>query len=1181
MVKKFFFLATVCLFVLSLNTWAQDTATILGTITDSSGAVVPGAKVVVSNPDKGFKRELLSDSAGAYIAPGVPIGTYSVSAEAKGFERTAAEGVTLTVGQTQRVDLMMKVGSATQTITVSTGVAKVETDTGTISDVVNGSQVSQLNLNGRSFTNLATLVPGAAALYYDPTSVGVLASSSISFNGAPAQYNSWEIDGTNNTDQGAGGTANMVYPNIDSIAEFRITTSTYNAESSKNAGGNVEVATKAGTSQFHGDGFEFVRNDKLDANDWFANRQIAPPGGNAPKTPLKRNDYGFTLGGPVYIPGHYNTDKSKTFFFWSEEWRQFRQGNVVSSSAPTARMRQGDFSECDPSSVNYNSVVASNCVVPVNPTTGLGYTGDIVPIDPRAGDLMNALVPTPNSGIDGYVNAESLPTYFREDQIRIDQNVGSKTSIYVRYTQDAYDQTYTPTLWSSASYDTIDTKWTSPAKSAVFHLTTAFRPDLTNEFIMGFSADVNTVNQVPGASSPAHSIDKPTGWSMPTLMPANARNLVLPGISVCGGGGPACFTEQSGFNYFYWGPVTTWKDNLVWARGKHMLKFGIYIQDTHLNQTTGEGGASTTYGNFSFANSGSYTTGNALADMYLGSVASYSEYGRLVNGQFLGGNGLGHWREWDFEPYFQDDWRATSRLTLNLGARYYLPTAYHDVVSPSMDSVFLPNQFNPAAEAQIDINGNLIPGSGQNYLTYGNGLVPCGTAGIPRGCMSLYRGSVVPRVGFAWDPTGHGKTAIRGGYGISYDVANGNEGAVSFFGNPPTVASPAVYYVNGYNNIASSSSPIPPTYMNDVGFHQTMPSVQQFSIGVQHEFAANNLLTVSYVGSLGRHLQRGRNMDQVLLGQTTQNVPALAGTSGCDASGNCNVQQILINDLEPTIYFVPYRGYSSINDREWAANSSYNSLQVEYRHKVGHGLTLQTAYTWSHTIDNMDEGGVNDYDLERWKATSGLNQAQILVLDYVYQIPFFAHSSNAFARTTLGGWELSGITSFQTGEPIDFGCGIAGMSSGVGGSVRCNSLGPVKIQKGETDDPQFGPTPTWFNPNMIGQINLDQLPANNEPGMFGYMGRNFLTGPGRNNWDIALLKNFALPWFSGEKSTIQFRWETFNTFNHPQWATVNASCGSETPAGTPCSGVANNLGNSEVASAFRPRIMQFGMKFIF
>ena len=1154
---------------------AQDTSTIVGVVTDPSGAAIPGAHVKVSNVQKGIVRDLITDSAGAYTAAQIPIGSYSVTAQAQGFERVSNSGVALTVGQTLRVDIQMPIGSGTQEITVAATVAGVETETGTISDVITGAQVTQLNLNGRNFTNLATLIPGAAPGGYDPSNVGVLASSGISFNGAPVQYNSWEIDGTNNTDQGAGGTANMVYPNIDAIAEFRISTSKYDASYGKNAGALIEVVTKSGTNTFHGTLFEFLRNDALDANDWFLNREILGPGVTAPKTPLKRNDFGFTIGGPVFIPHHYNTDKSKTFFFWSEEWRKNRQGTVINQPVPTTLMREGNFSQCDSTSPNYNPVVASNCVVPLNPNTKAPFPGDVVPMSADGAALLNALIPLPNSGVDQYTAANSLPTNFRDDIVRIDQNIGSKNSLFFRYIQDSYEQTYVPTLWSNANYDTVNTNWTSPSKSAVAHLTSTLRPNLMNEFIASFSTDVNTVHQAPGVSSPAKSVDKPSSWSASNLFPGNASNPLIPGVQICGGL-PFCTAESTGFDYFYWGPVITLKDNAVWTRGKHNLKFGFYLQHSHLDQTTNAGSAQ---GMFSFSNSAPNSTGNALADMYLGSIANYTEYGRVINGQLVGGYPEGHWVQWDVEPYFQDDWHVTSRLTLNLGIRYYLPTPYHDISPLSLDSTFLASQYNPAAQAQIDAAGNLIPGSGQNYLTTGNGLVACGTGGVPLGCQKTFHGGFAPRFGFAWDPTGSGKTAIRGGYGISYDVSNGNEGASGFFGNPPEAATPTVYNVNGYNNLAGGA--IPPTSMTIVSYNPKFPSVQQFSLGVEHEFAGNNFLSVSYVGSLGRHLARNRNMNEVPLDSTTQNAPALAGSPGCDAAGNCNVQQVLINNVAPTIYFVPYRGYTTLNVREWSGNSSYNSLQANYRHKVGHGLTFQAAYTWSHTIDDVGDPGVNDFDLSRWKATSSLNQTQILVMNYIYDLPFFSHSNNSFARAALGGWEVSGITSFLTGRPLDFNCGIAGLSSGVGGPVRCNSLGPLTVKKGVTDDPQFGPTATWFDPSVIGQITIPQLAANGEPGMFGYMGRNVLTGPGRNNWDLALLKNIQAPWLGSEKSSVQFRVETFNTFNHPQWSGVNIGCGSQTPAGQPCSGNQNNLGNGEVNSAWPARILQLGLKFIF
>jgi hypothetical protein len=224
--------------------------------------------------------------------------------------------------------------------------------------------------------------------------------------------------------------------------------------------------------------------------------------------------------------------------------------------------------------------------------------------------------------------------------------------------------------------------------------------------------------------------------------------------------------------------------------------------------------------------------------------------------------------------------------------------------------------------------------------------------------------------------------------------------------------------------------------------------------------------------------------------------------------------------------------------------------------------------------------GVNDQDLHRWYGNGGLNQAQILIMNYVYDLPFFKRSGNALTRYVLGGWEISGITSFMTGSPIDLQCGIAGMASAIGGPVVCNSLGHLAVQKGVVNDPQFGPTPTWFDPSVIGQVTVDQLRADNQPGMFGYMGKNPLTGPGRNDWDIAILRNFQAPWFKDEHSSVQFRFETYNSFNHPQWSAVNLFCSSETAPGAPCNG-AQNIGNGEVSAAARPRILQLGLKFIF
>jgi hypothetical protein len=289
------------------------------------------------------------------------------------------------------------------------------------------------------------------------------------------------------------------------------------------------------------------------------------------------------------------------------------------------------------------------------------------------------------------------------------------------------------------------------------------------------------------------------------------------------------------------------------------------------------------------------------------------------------------------------------------------------------------------------------------------------------------------------------------------------------------------------------------------------------------------------------------------------------------------VQSIMIDNLQSSVFFVPYRGYSSITLRDPSGNSNYNSLQVDLRHKTGYGISYELAYTWSHTLDNIVSNGVEDSNLNRWYGTSSLNQPHTLTLNWIYQIPYFKNSTNAFAKHVFGGWQLGGIANFIQGAPIDFSCGIAGKSSGIGGPVVCNPLGRLSVDTGTVDDPEFGATPSWFNPAAIGQVTEAQLRADNQPGMFGSLSKNPLRGPGRNNWDIAVSRNFRMPWWNKEGSNLQFRAESFNTFNHTQWSGVNTSCSDQIPSGESCAG--NGFG--EVTSAFAARVLQLGLKLAF
>ena len=1147
---------------------AQDLANIVGTVTDPSGAVVAGAKVTVTNAERGFNRVVESNADGEYSVVRVPIGSYTIAAEATGFGRLLRTGITLDAGQTLRVPLALRVGSATQEMVVTADTVHVETETGALSHVVNSTQVGELNLESRNFATLATLIPGAApaATGFDPSSTGVLANATISFNGVPGNFNNWEIDGTNNVDQGSGSNSLMLYPSIDSISEFRISTSNYSAEYGKSGGANVEVVTKSGTNKFHGVAFEFLRNDAFDANDWFLNQA------GAPRQPLKRNNFGFTIGGPVFIPNRYNTDKTKTFFFVSEEWRKYRQGTVLNTVVPSLRERQGDFSECDPGSPNFNNTVSVDglCAVPSNPTTGLPFPNDIVPVDPTAASLLAALVPLPNSGVTGYRSAPSLPTYIHEDMVKIDHNFNDKLRVFARFTHDTDNQDFIPTLWSSASYGTVNSRWTSPAISTVLHITQTIKPNLLNEVVVSYSADVNTVHNFTGFDSPAGSINKPAGFTMQTMFPANQGQAKLPGIQF-NDGVPFQTAESTGFEFDFVDPQLALKDNLIWSKGRHTLKTGFFLLDNHINTTTNIG--LNTQGFLVFGDS-AISTGNALADMFTGRINSYEEYGKVVNGQLQGGPGQGRWRQWDFEPYVQDDWRVNSHLTLNLGVRYFWLTPFYDARNPTNDSIFVPSLYDPSQQAQLDIDGNLIPGTGATYLTYGNGLLQCGKGSTPKGCSNSYRGTISPRLGFSWDPFGTGKTAIRGGYALNWDSSNPLHAGAGFNGNPPTTADLTVSNVVGYESIGPG--PLGAVGFSDIPTKRMWPQVQQYSLGVQHEFPRQTVLSLSYVGSQGRHLQNNQNINQVPLGATTQNVPAFVGASdpypGCDTNGNCDVQTALINQA-PTIFFAPYRGYTGIIMRAPNGNSNYNSLQADLRHNVG-ALTFEAAYTWAHTLDNIvPDNGVNDLDTRRWYATSSLNQTHVLTVNWVYQISRFNKSPLAAARYLLGGWQIGGIASFMTGPPIDFTCSLNGVATGIGGSVVCNPLGKVSVKKGKVDDPNFGPTRSWFDPNVIGQVTSDQLLANNQPGMFGTLRRNALRGPGRNNWDIALMRNFNF----AERYNLQFRLETFNTFNHPQFNGVNTFCADQSPDGGSCAGG----GFGEFTSAYAPRIVQLGLKLAF
>lgn len=1144
--KTVIFLAAAVLVLNVSGLLAQSTGQISGSVRDATGAFVPGAQVTITNQATGVSHPGETNSAGEFILPALTAGTYEVKAESKGFQPTTQRDVVLQVGGRARVEITLQIAATTTTVEVTGTLTTVETETAALSGVITGTQMLNLALPARNFVALALLVPGAVpGDGLDTSSVGITGTTEISFNGGRTVYNTWEIDGGNNSDRGSNNGLNT-YPSLDSIAEFRVSTANYGADIGQHSGGYISVSTKSGARDFHGSAYEFLRNDKLNANNFFTNRETL---GSIPeRNPHKRNEYGYTVGGPFYIPGAYNTAKDKTFFFWSQAWRKFRDSEVSSYNVPTLLEREGDFSQCLEGHANFDqALVDAGCTFPSNadPVTGL-----LPGLDSNSVELMNDYIPLPNSGNHRRIGTAGKPVEWRQEQIRVDHNFSDRTRLFVRYTQDAWETSVPNALWTWSDIDSVKTAFKGPGKSAVLNFAHSFTPSLFSEFIMSYTVDHIDLVASAGPSSPSGTLAKSSSYSIPSMFPGHESFPLVTSLVVSGGSEFSKGGMNSGWfpiGPYNSNPIITWKENMTWIKGKHTIKFGAYVERFRKNESFG----GTVQGYAVFANWGANTTGNAMADLLSGVIQSYREGNKF---------GKGYYRSTNFEPYIQDDWKVTPKLTINLGVRYYLFTRNRERFL--QQSGFYPNLYNVADAPLRDDNGFLIPGSGTMFpangvLTFGNGLVQCGQGGIQVACQIGQFRNIAPRLGFAWDPWGDGKTSIRAAAGLFYEGLNGNEaGAESTQGGAPFAYSPNLYNLDSWAEIGAGGGSIGPIGMETVSRTALFPRTYQWNFNIQRQLTANDLVTVAYVGNVGSHLTTERELNLVPMGLPLADQDALIGKA-------------------ETYPYLPYQGFSNITATDQVARSNYNSLQASYRHQTSHGLNMGAAYTWSHAIDNNSTQYTrpdDEHNLNRWRGNSGMDRRHILVANFVYDLPFFKNSG-AWLKNSLGGWQVSGIFTFMSGAPIDIGCGLADYSSGVGGSVRCNSLGK-QSGKSIVQNSDYGPTVQWFNVDAFTQPNLSQLYADNQPGMFGYLGRNTLTGPGRNNWDLSLFKNITIH----ERLQMQFRFETFNSWNHTQWRGVNTGCSDTVGPGEVC-GTTGNFG--QVNSAWSPRIIQLGLKLTF
>ena len=1135
---------------------AAQQGTILGTVTDQSGAAVLNAEVNLLQLSTGTLRTFTTNDVGQYVVPDLPVGKYDVKCTASGFKLAEQKGVIVNLNDRIRVDFQLIVGAKTETISVEADALKVQSDSSEQSTLVDSKQITELATNGRVIYSYVVLTTGASSLMSDsqlPVPVG--GNSNFSINGNRPTHNLYLLDGGENADRGGSSSNSSVMPSMDAIAETQVLTSNYSADYGLSSGGTISSAVKSGTQTFHASAWEFFRNDALDARNFFnpAPAQVAE---------LRYNVFGFNVGGPVTFGKLYNPEKKKTFFFYNMEWRKIIQGgSPINTTVPNPETYGGDFSsvaptvaklhapyQCEVSAAIQTQFAAagqalSGCTAGAPDATKLvPFTGDKIPtalLNPYAQSLLTAggkyggIFPAPTNG-NQFTLPVSSPTDVREEIVRIDHNFSDKFSIYGHFVAEQIAQNFATSMWSGDNVPSVGNTFGNPSYAGVVHTTYAISPTLINEISFNYNG-----NRI--AITPAGLYTSPGSFNRFFSGP-NQDNRI-PSINLNGGTG----TNYT-VNWMPWNNVADdyqIRDDVSWTKGRHQLKMGGSWMLYKKNQDW----FANTQGNYAF--NGSFT-GNDFADYLLGYAQNYTENAIKSAGQ---------WNNVSWGLYVQDNWRVNNRLTLNLGLRWDgIPHTYE--ANNQMNN-FYPNLYNTSDSALLNSNGNTInplsPGLGPSLnpilagqLFYVNGIATCGLNGVPKGCVNGAWLNFEPRLGFAYDVTGQGKTIIRGGYGIMNERVQGND----VYNNAGTV--PLSASIN-FNNVILANPGTAVAGANSVGIpvnnitgldksNYASPRSTQFSLGIQQSIG-KSVLSVAYVGAQNRHQNY----------YTEANLPAESLLPAYVATGTTTV---------PYNSVVPYAGYHDLRISQNEANSDYNSLQASIRGTwLSNDLTYQFGYTFSHTNDsfwNQASGG-DLYNVSNpylgWKYDFGpsmYDHRNVFFANFVYDIPLMKHSDNKLAKTLIGGWEISGIVTAMSGAPLNIGLNGNNVASIVPETLNRPN------QTGSGNNPHT--VSEWFDTSIY------TVPAClTGPDCWGNTPHNSVWGPGRDNWNISFFKNFVLSEARG--SNLQFRAEFFNIWNHTQFQGDTQNGGISTNLG------ASNFGH--VTQAYDPRIIQLALKLYF
>jgi len=1109
--------AIVCAAFLSLvvcgSLLAQsDTAQISGFVKDPTGSVVPNATVTVTNEATGLERKTQTNETGYYVVSNLPPGSYTVTVEATGFKKFIRSQNRLEPNLPRTVDVTLEVGAVTETVEVTASVAAVQADTATVGRLVESSVIQNMMLNGRNPIWLALLKAGVRSGSSLASFSFGLTTAGLSINGGRTQDFVMNFDGAVAVRTRANGTSIGV-ADVDTVQEIQILTANYNAEYGRSAAGQIRLVTKSGTREFHGSLYEYFRNRELNANTWALNRA------GSPRPAHKYNQFGYIFSGPVFIPNTWNTDRNKLFFLWSQEWVRFRQESTSIITVPSLAMRRGDFSEL----LGPNPFFTGTRVV-YDPDTNVPFPNNIIPPSRLSRNGLGFLraypEPTPGflQGRNNFIQTRPNPQNQRKDTLSIDFIPKPSHTFRLRH----QNYSYTAVDAFRGGTDRAVTDWNRPNKTASLNYIWTISPTMVNELLVTASVDRVYIGVYRPGERYARS---KYGIDYPYIFPERKEIYdKIPTIDIANfatvDGGP--YPSQST------GPIYVLSNNMTKIYGNHTFKWGVSYERSgqndfdQINVSGVPGGTNNQNGRFVFTDSraGAPTTRLAVANAAMGLFDTYAEIGQRAYTPY---------RANMFEWFVQDSWKVTPKFRLELGVRHTYMTPYYFSLWGNI-AVFDPKRYDPARAVVQDpatgyilsgdrYNGIVIPGKGWPKAAIGRVALA-----DDRSFDRLFSGgpnywgerqwlNFQPRLGIAYAVTN--RDAIRAGFG-RFMARPGVSDNIFLGGNPPL--QPMVSIANGQaDNPAGGRPSYFPLFFMTTDPIFKIPGSYTWNVTYEREVGFDTLVSVAYVGRVGLHMERERNLNALPVG--TLQKPENKGI-------NTNVLR-------------PYKGFAIIALGENAARSEYNGLQIEVNRRFIRGLSYGLSYTYSKSMDNCSDRRcriVNPWDDRIMWGPSDFDTRHIAVINFIYQLPLLRGRKDILQKT-LGGWQITGVAQFQTGAPFSVVTSddFAGIGA-VGEAQPWEMLGDPKLPRGERKFSQgAGDQNFWFRTKLPDGSPLFTPPA---AGTFSKtQTRNLLRNPGFQNWNAAIFKDFGVT----ETHKLQFRAEFFNFPNHPNWGGADAN----------------------------------------